>query len=558
MNYFRPEAATDRAAQRIAPILLAVLVIAVAINAFSMLGSHLWVAPDTSYYAELAGGIADHGNFTSQLFLVRPPGYPLMLAGIFLLFGDNSATAILITQHAMVALTAVLIAAIAWELTRSRLAAALAGLMSAASLQLIAYANIVMTEAPFGFITALSVYFLICYFQRGHWRWLIAASAAAGFSYLFRPIGMTLVGACALAVLIRADQSREHRHGRDLGSRFPGLRHAAQTRAPRPALARLFTGGALALLPAFAVTAPAMIHNKMLHGGDLSARCADLALYFRVAYMDKLDSPNSAALADIKSVVAEAIDAGHLPPGSDHRLWGQVWKAYESVRGQGLAQASAIMGQAARDLIREHPLKTAKLTVKYSYWMLMVPDSFYRFHPGGAPATVTEEGVCLRQQEAEIFDAATYEPMMRRWTGPYEHYFKLSEVRPGPLTPQWTAINRWFYRHIERGPGLPGPIDSPYESFTWLCLICCAACCVFSRNRAGWMLIAAAIALQIGISAALAGPTPRYAVPLKPLLILFPAACAGSVLATALNMWRRIAHTNGMNERARNWAGAVD
>lgn len=527
MSDYTLDAAARRTQPCAGPVLISVLVLAAALNAVSLLGSHLWVAPDTSYYAELAGGITDRGDFSSQLFLVRPPGYPLMLAAIFLFFGGHSAAAILIIQHAMVALTAVLVAAIAWELTRSRLSAALAGVMSAASLQLIAFANIVMTEAPFAFVTVLSVYLLICFGRRGQWRWLIAASAAAGLSYLFRPIGITLILPCGLAVLFRFWPSPERRHGRELHTRFPSLRHDTQRRAQRSIFAQLAIGAALAVIPAFAVTAPAMIRNKMLHGGDLSARCADLALYFRVAYMDKLDSENSTALNEIKAVVAQAIAQGDLPPGSDYRLWGQVWKAYETVRGQGLAEASLVMGRAARDLIREHPVRSAKLTVKYCYWMLMVPDSFYRFQPGGAPATITDEGVCLRKQEAEIFDAATYEPMMRRWTGPYEHYFKLSEVQSGPLTPLWTDINRWFYRNIERGPGLPGPIDSPYEAFTWLCLICCAACCAFSKNRTAWMLIAAAIALQIGISAVLAGPTPRYAVPLKPLLVLFPAACAG-------------------------------
>lgn len=547
------------------PVLLLVLAVAAAINTISFFGSQLWVAPDTSYYVELAGGIAERGDFSNELFLIRPLGYPLMLAAIFLLFGGASAIVILVVQHAMVVATALIVALLAWQLTQSRVAAAASGLMAACSLQLLAFANVIMTEVPYALVLVVSVYSLVRFQLTGRGRWLAVASMMAGVGYLFRPIGMTAVAACALAALLHVWRPRRAAFG------------AALPNATTPRLPRLQTWSkgaavfAMAVAPAFIVTVPGMIQNKLNHGGDLSAQCANLAIYYRAVCMDKLDSRHSPALDDVRNTVHEAVALGHLPPHVDHTQWGHVWKAYESVHGMKLSEASMVMGQAARDLIREHRGATMKRTVKYVYWMLMVPDSFYRFHPGGARGLFNEQGDSIRDPAAEIFSTATYEPMLRRWTGPYESYLHLqSGAATGPISdvgldtgtpgqrpvqtggagvgdagltrampagPLWTAINRWFYRNIEKGPAVGGPVDSPYEAFTWICLLC-AAGSLLTRNRGAWFLIIAVIALQIGISAILAGPTPRYAVPVKPLLVLFPALAIAAV--TALRITRPV------------------
>jgi hypothetical protein len=491
------------------------------------LGSQLWVAPDTSYYVELAGGIVERLDFRSQLFLIRPAGYPLLLAGIFAVFGGASATAILVIQHLMVVAVSLIIALIAWELTESRAGAFAAGAMSACSLQLIAFANVIMTEVPYTLALVAGAYFVIVYHLYGRPRSLALASLFAGISYLLRPVGMTLVAVCLLAALHRVLIAHRESDGR-------WFRRAAMA-------------AMIALAPAFAVTLPGIIQNKIVHGGDLSRRCANLALYYRVVCMDKLDSRNSAALNDIRGVVAQAVAQGSLPPGTDHQQWGHVWKAYESVRGAGLAEASEMMGRAARDLIREFPGRAAALSIKYCYWILMVPDSFYRFQPGGAPGQITAEGESIRDAAAEIYSAQTYEPMMRRWTGPYEGYLHLQSQRPAGRFPRlqagatalWTGINRWFYRHIEKGePVLL--LDSPYEAFTALCLVCGVAS-LATRRRWTWMLVLSLIALQIGVSAVLAGPTPRYAVPVKPLILLFPAMAVGAACAG----WKLVPHYVG-------------
>lgn len=488
-------------------VTISVLSAALLINALSFAASQLWVSPDASYYVELAGGLADHGDFRSQLFLIRPPGYPLFLAAMFLLFGAASPTAIMVAQHIMVVGVVYLVTLIAWRIARSPIAAAASGLMAAASLQLITYANLVMTEAPFTLAFVWAVYQLVVHHQSCSRRNLALASLLTGVSYLFRPIGMALLPVCAavaMAQLLRVNEK---------GRRF--LATWLEYKRLKELTGRL--GWAVA--PAFAIVLPCMAQNQMIHGGDLSTRCADLALYFRIVYMDKLDSQDSAALNDIRSVVLQARDQGLTVSNADYRLWGPVWQAYEKVRGVGLADSSRIMGRAARDLIKEHPIAVAAGTVKYSLWMILVPDGFYRFHPGGAPGIQTADGECRRDPEAAILAANTYEPMMRPWTGPYAHYLPLRS-EPTVLTPLWSGLARWFYHEMEKGPSL-GIGDSPYEFFGWVCFLGMAVA-MFHPNRGCWLIVIAAIGLQIVVSAFLAGPTPRYAVPVRPLLVLFP------------------------------------
>ncbi len=493
----------DLSAARLPRLILGCVVVAATlICALSFGGSHLWASPDASYYVELAGGIADNQDFRSELFLIRPPGYPLMLAAIFRIFGAASPTAIQIIQHVMVVATTALVAMIAWQLTRHRAAALAAGLMTACSLQLVSYANLIMTEVPYTLALVASVYCLIAYHLHGRLRMLAAASALAGISYLFRPIGMAVIAVCLAAAM--------HRCWLESG-------------VPRSLVAvrRVTALSLAAIAPAFVVAAPAMLQNKLIHGGDLSSRCANLALYFRVFEMDKLDSDKSAALTDIRSVVREAVSRGVVPRDANWRVWGPVWQAYSAVRGAGLAESSEIMGQAARDLIREYPLATLDKTTRYSFWMVLVPDGFYRFHPGGAPGLINAAGESVRDPQADILASNTYEPMLRRWIDPWQHYLPL-QSEPTPLTSIWSGAAGWFRRHIEKGPSILGVGDSPYEAFGWLCLFGMAAAC-FAPRRSTWMLIIGVIAFQVVVSAFLAGPTPRYAVPVRPLLLLFPA-----------------------------------
>ncbi len=515
-------------------------VVALLVHALVFSASQLWVCPDTSYYIALAGGLAERFDFANELFLIRPPGYPIFLAGIFVIFGSASPVAILVAQHGLVLGVTIVTALIAWHLTQNRSIVVLSGLFSAGSLQLLAFSNVLIAEAPYTFVLVLSVYFLVRYVREGE-RWFVAwASFGAGIAYLIRPTGLSIVGIC---VLVAAYRAWTRIRWRDVEG-TPFRLRKTEGRGKRTALSKAISRSSrvppwcriagmelgLAVVPALIAVTPLIVLNAYHHGSGLTGTYANLALYHRLAAMDGLETPQSAAFSDIRTVVEEAMTREEIPAYANYRHWSSVWHAYQAVRQKSLVESAAIMGQANRDLIHEHIGFVFKNTVRYAYWMVMVPDSFYRFQPGGAPGVQTTKGEYVREARATIFDVATYTKLVEPWITPHAKYVTL-QSDPTYASPAWRAIAEWFYVNIEAGPSVLGIVDSPYEEFGWLCIIGMIAV-LGTRERFAWLVIAGVIFLQIVPSAFLAGPTPRYAIPIKPLMILYGAYVVVTVVRT--------------------------
>ena len=504
-----------------------VAVVALLINGLSLSASHLWVTSDASYYVELAGGIADHGDFRNEMFLVRPYGYPLMLAAIFRVFGSSSPVAIAVVQHAMLVVVAVLASLIAWHATYRRSVALMTGLLTACSLQLVSYGNQVITEAMYAMSLTLSVYLVVRYHRLGGGKVLAGASLCAGLSYLIRPTGILVVPICVLAVAHRAWQSRSASKAQPVHSLWTWLRPA--------------TGqAALACVPGAAIVLCLMSYNASVHGTDISGLTSGLSMYQRLLTFDRFDSTKSEALVDIRKTVAEAKRRGALGAQFDHTQWGPVWQAYEVIHGLSFGESGEIMTRAANDLIRENRAAYLDHTARSAYWTLMRPDATYRFQPGGAPGSVNAVGECKRDQSAEIFDIGTYRPMLGQWLDPYEYYLPLKTTARA-TTPLWTGITRWFHRHVEIGAPLLGLTDTLYQEFVWLCLMGIGLS-LLTRDRMTWLLIAGVFILHVAVFAILAAPSPRYIVPLHPLLFSFGAlgvAMAMDALVTLVRLVSR-------------------
>jgi len=480
-----------------------VAIIAVATHALSLAGTRLWVYPDSIDYILLAGGIAERFDLAQELFLVRPPGYPLLVAGVFAVFQTASPLVLALLQHAMAVATVTLTAAIAWRLTSSRVLALVTGILGACSLQSLAYANLLLTETPFALLLVACVYCLIRFLPAGRWRWLALASAAAGGAYLFRPIGLHLLGASALAALMHAWQ------------RSPG----GIDRLGRPAgLVRLGIGGMTAIGPALLVASPWMLKNAFQHDSLQGARCLDYVLYLRAVEFDRLDSATSAAMNDIHEVVDEAIARGELAPDASFRDRATVIEAYRKVRGAPFAASSRVMGEAGRNIMDEHKLTIAMNTLRYAYWMLLSPDPVYRFVPGGASGIDGQ-----KDAEAAFFDIGTYSV-----DGAWDHvlerhrrYLPLS-TEPRIATPVIGASKRVYRDYIDDAPAPLGLLDSPYEQ--WMVFIMLSGLMtLMTRRRNEWLLVATVIALHVSVSAFLGGPQTRYLLPVRTLLLMYGA-----------------------------------
>ncbi len=527
------------ASARLGRALGLVALVALLMGGLSLSASRLWAVPDSLQYIQMAVDIAERFDFSSESFLLRTWGYPGLLAAIFALFGPQSPMAILVVQHAMVVVTVLLTALVGWHLTGRTGVALLAGVLSACSLQVLAFANVIMSEVPYMFALITSVYFLVRYHRSERLRFLALASAMAGVSYLFRPTGLTVVGMCLLAAAHRTWVSRARRALAKDGA-WPGLRpaggpagdgnsgHARAAQVCRRVSGpvhearsgpRALTAVVAALAPAMAVVAPCAIHNATAHGGQLLNRSMAMSLYNRTAHYDRLDSSDSSALKEIREVVAEAKRLGHIGPRADETLSRVVCRAYRSTRDASFAEACAALSRAAWDLLWAHPGAVADRTARYAVWMLLVPNSTYRFQPGGTKGYRSRPAI-----DADIFDIGTYQSD----PGPYgdalrefSRYVPLS-TKPRPATPLWTAVARWFYRHIDAGPPILGRVDSPYEAYVLLCVFG-GACSLLTRRRITWLLVGGVIVSQVLAAAFLGGLTPRYGVPIHPLMNLYAA-----------------------------------
>jgi len=484
-------------------------VVALSTNLASLLSSQLWVYPDSIDYIQLAGGIADRFDLTNELFLVRTPGYPVFLAAIFWMFGGWSPSAILIAQHVMAVATALLTAAIAWRLTSRRSVAVIAGILCACSLQVLAYANMVLTETPYTLTLVASVYCLVRYHQSEELRWLILASLLAGMGYLLRPVALYLVAVSSAAALLHVWKTRERR------------------------LPRLAVELGWAIVPTLMVASPWIVISAVSHRSLQATRCLDYVFYIRPVTFDGLDSTQSAAMRDIHQVVDEAKRDGYIASNADFRDRATVIKAYRAVRNASFTESSKMLGQAGRDIMLENPWFITLGTFKYAAWMLLSPDPVYRFQPGGTPG---RDG--KRDTDAVIYGSGTYAFGDGSWEWllkDYRHYLPLS-VESRLLTPWWTTLSVWFHTYVENGPPFAGLGDHLFEELMGLCILG-GAISLFRRDRSAWLLVALAISLHVWVSTFFGGPQTRYAVPVKPILWLY----LSSVLVTILQaLWHAV------------------
>jgi len=525
---------------RVAPVLWLVALTALLISALAMSATQLWAAPESGGYVRLGADIAERFDFGDDLFLLRTPGYPLLLAAIFYLFGAASPTAILTLQYAMVIGTAVLTALIAWHITNRRNVALLSGLFCAGSLHLLGFACVIMSEVTYTFALTASVLLLIKYHRYGRLRCLVLASLIVGMSYLQRPMGLTLLAVCIAAAAHRTWAAPSSTAGLFRSATYfkRGLGGFAHRHSRRKRRVSFLVSTAAAILPAMVLVGPwmAFVSRRSPTAGSF----AGPALYRRLVTIDHLDSTTSAAMADIRAVVDQAKDLGLLRPQQDYRDGPAVIAAYQTAHGLTHAQACAKLWQADLDLLREHAWPVARKTAAHVAWTLLVPDSSYRYVPGGPAGLQIGAKHWVRARNADVFDSATYEPMMSRYLDPYRRYLPL-RADPTSTTGPWTAAVAWLHRRLEATPAIPALGISPYEAYMTLCILGILGS-MASRERFAWLLLAVVVFAQVWGSAFLVGCVPRYAVPVHPLMHIFGAfviVTAGRAVASVAGSAKR-------------------
>lgn len=471
-----------------ASVWIVVTLAAAATSLLSFSAGRLWYATDSAKYIELAIGMAEGKGFSQELFQFRLPGYPLMLAAIFRLFGHSSPVVIQFVQHAMVAATAVLAAGCAWILRPRPSFAILTGLLSAGCLQLLAYANTVLTEAPHALVVTLCVYMLLRFKHTGALRWLAIASLAAGLCATTKGIGQLMILLCLVVAA-----------------------HDCWTRLRRPS--RVL---ACAVLPAAALVTPIFL-NSWVHFGRWQLTCqSDLILYHRAVMVEGLDSDSSESLQTIKETVRMGhllgITPAHLP---DTDPWA-FEIAYRRLFDASISDAADILGSAARDLVAQNRLLMLTRGPRYAYRTMFMPDLYYLVVPGAMPD--------------DMFDVRHEAARISRIVGPdrLERFLPL-DTRPTATSAALGRVTHSIREQVDKAPPIAGFMSNRYEEFILLCVLG-GAIGLVRANRVAWLIPAAAIVIHVVVSSYLGGVWTRYTVPVLPLVYLYGAFAIASAL----------------------------
>ncbi len=157
-----------------------------------------YIRPARSFLA--AGTFSQDEKPPYTIDILRTPGYPLFLAGVWRVAGDGNYLAVAVAQLALSLAAVVLVYAAARRLAGRRAALA-AGLLFALSGMSAALPCYIFSDALYQFWMALWLFLLVCYVEERSWRNLLAVSAVAGLGLYVRPAGLLLPAVVAVAAL---------------------------------------------------------------------------------------------------------------------------------------------------------------------------------------------------------------------------------------------------------------------------------------------------------------------------------------------------------------------
>ena len=176
-----------------------IVVMVAACVRFLMMGSlPLIVTPDSMEYIGSAIGLLRHG--TVNLNEYRTPGYPIVLAAVFLLFGVGPF-GILLTQHAVGILISALVTAMAIRLATPSIGLAV-GLLTCVDPWFLLLSNYALTETAFT-LSVIGPAAWIVLRRQPRPRMGLVLGAALGAACLIRPTAQVLVPFYAAAWVVR-------------------------------------------------------------------------------------------------------------------------------------------------------------------------------------------------------------------------------------------------------------------------------------------------------------------------------------------------------------------
>jgi 4-amino-4-deoxy-L-arabinose transferase-like glycosyltransferase len=192
----------------------------------------LW--PDGLEYEAVARSLVEHGTFGLQT--LRPPGYPVLIAGVYALFGEDLLA--LRVVEAVLGSASVLVLGLAGAATFGRTAGLIAGALMALHPVLAFLPSTQYSENTLVFVLVLALAAVFsAWRQGGLWRWAIAG-VLFGVAALVRPTTVFMLPGLGLGLLI------------------------AQRAAGRVRITPLL----VAMIALFLTVAPWVVRNHQIHG----------------------------------------------------------------------------------------------------------------------------------------------------------------------------------------------------------------------------------------------------------------------------------------------------
>jgi len=183
-------------------VALVVVLLCVVAGAFAYLGFDKYPATigDNAEFAVIARSITAGKGFSyinhpeERPATKYPPGFPLVLAGWSLLFGNS-----FVSLKLLLVLAYVLAVALTYLLARRLIGdnlAVVAALMVASSTSFIRYSHIVLSEMPYALVSLVVIYLVL--YRPDTRRNFILVAALCVWAYYVRTVGGTLVLAVAI------------------------------------------------------------------------------------------------------------------------------------------------------------------------------------------------------------------------------------------------------------------------------------------------------------------------------------------------------------------------
>jgi 4-amino-4-deoxy-L-arabinose transferase-like glycosyltransferase len=298
-------------------VVIAALALILRLGVAQVLGMNAPLEGDAREYADAASSLAAGQGFTLHGVATgrRQPGWPLLLAGWFTMFGSSPA----VGRSATCILGALTVLPLAWAAFRvgGRTAAFVAAGGSALYPPLVVYSTQVLSEVPTVFWVAVAVWLLFEGRVRGRWGWYLGSGLAFGMAILTRGLALAFVGAACLALVTES------------------------SRAWRPAIARAAILGASAAL----VLVPWVVRNAVVMGRATLSTQSQSQLWQGA-------HPGATGLNRID--------------------WPQTKQRFAQLSALGEVGSAEVMGREATEFIRRHPAEFLRLGL-IKAWELWKP-----------------------------------------------------------------------------------------------------------------------------------------------------------------------------------------